>query len=192
MSAVLSGKSSKILPVIAIRDGLVYPKTEAPLIFGRPKTVKAFEEAVKSDKELIILLQKVSKVDDPKGSDLHKIGVVVTIERFVSLEQGELQVLLRGSRKVRVTQFLTDDPFLRAAYEEVPDIEVDNDDIRATMKHLFTQMKKGINLGKNIDFIALMGLFSDLSPNDFSYQVAAVLDVKPEIKQELLDEENVQ
>ncbi len=192
MSAVLSGKSSKILPVVAIRDGLVYPKTEAPLIFGRPKTVKAFEEAVKSDKELIILLQKDSKVDDPKGSDLHKIGVVVGIERFVSLEQGELQVLLRGSRKVRVTQFLTDDPFLRAAYEEVPDIEVDNDDIRAIMKHLFTQMKKGINLGKNIDFIALMGLFSDLSPNDFSYQVAAVLDVKPEVKQELLEEENVQ
>ncbi len=192
MSVIVPGKSSKILPVVAIRDGLVYPKTEAPLIFGRPKTVKAFEAAIKADKELIILLQKDSKVDEPVASDLYTIGTVVTIERFVSLEQGELQVLLRGSRKVQVAQFLTDDPFLRAVYEEIPDVEVDNDDVRAIMKHLFAQMKKAINLGKNIDFIALMGLFSDLSPNDFSYQVAAVLDIKPQNKQELLEEESVQ
>lgn len=191
MTVLVPGTTKKILPVVAIRDGLVYPKTEAPLIFGRQKTVKAFEDAIKGSKELIILVQKDAQIDDPVASDLYSVGVVVQIDRFVTLEQGELQVLLRGLRKVRITQFISDEHFLRGEYEEVPDIEVDSDEVRAIMKHLFAQLKRAINLGKNIDFVALMGLFSDLSPNDFSYQVAAVIDVKPVIKQELLEDTDV-
>lgn len=191
MSMVLSSKNQKQLPVVAIRDGLVYPKTEAPLIFGRQKTVKAFEDAVKSTKELIILLQEDPRIDDPDAKDLYTTGVLVTIERFVSLEQGELQVLLKGVKKVRVVDFTINEPYLQAMYEEVPDVEVDDEEARATMRHLFAQLKKAINLGKNIDFVALMGLFSDLSPNDFSYQVAAVLDIKPIEKQDLLEETDV-
>ncbi|MCR4329701.1 MAG: endopeptidase La [Candidatus Roizmanbacteria bacterium] len=191
MSMILSSKNQKQLPVVAIRDGLVYPKTEAPLIFGRQKTVKAFEDAVKAKKELIVLLQKDPRVDDPTDRDLYTTGVLVSIERFVSLEQGELQVLLKGVKKINVLDFTANDPYLQATYEETPDVEVDTEEVRAIMRHLFAQLKKAINLGKNIDFVALMGLFSDLSPNDFSYQVAAVLDLKPVEKQDLLEESDV-
>lgn len=183
--------SAKVLPVVAIRDGLIFPKTEAPLIFGRQKTVRSFEEALKGTKELIILQQKDALSENPLESELYTTGVVVMIDRFVTLEQGELQVLLRGIKKVKITRFLPDDQYMKAEYEDIPDYEADSDEIRAIMKHLFTQLKRAINLGKNIDFVALMGLFSDLSPNDFSYQVAGVLDLKASVKQELLEESDV-
>lgn len=191
MTVLSIKKEARILPVVPIRDGLVYPKTEAPLIFGRLKTVKAFESALKKDKRLILVLQKDAKINNPEVTDLYTTGVIIYIERFASLEHGELQVLVKGLNKVRITRFVDEDPYFSAEYEDVQDLDVIDDEVRAMVLHLSNELKKAINLGKNVDFIALMNVFSDLSPSDFSYQVAAVLDLKSSEKQALLEERNV-
>jgi ATP-dependent Lon protease len=191
MSIILPKKEPIELPVVPIRDGLVFPACEAPLIFGRPKTIRAFEVAIKSNKQLILLLQKDSRLNDPKPKDLYDIGVIIRIERFASLEHGELQVLVKGLEKVKIVKYSVEKAFLTAQYRTLADkIEID-EEVSAMIKHLNTELKKAINLGKNIDFISLMNVFSDHGPLDFSYQVASVLDLKSAQKQILLEEENL-
>ncbi len=176
------------LPVVPIRDGLVYPYTEAPLIFGRDKTIKAFEAALKSGKKLILVLQKNSRINDPQAEDTYKIGVLINIERYAALEHGELQVLVRGMKKVLIKKYTQLTPYLAAEYEEVKDNIETSEEIKAMVLNLSNELKKAINLGKKIDFIALMNVFSDLNPLEFSYQVAAVLDISSKEKQDLLME----
>ncbi len=191
MAILSTRKETNKLPVVPIRDGLVYPNTEAPLIFGRPKTIRAFEAALKQDKRLILVLQKDSRVNEPERNDLYDVGVVISIERFASLEHGELQVLVKGLKKAKIVNYASVDPYFLAEYQEVKDHQEVDDEIRAMVLNLNNELKKAINLGKNIDFIALMNVFSDLPPNDFSYQLAAILDLKPQYKQELLEVDSV-
>jgi len=191
MSILVTKKEGKKLPVVPIRDGLVFPKTEAPLIFGRPKTVKAFKAALKKNKQLILVLQKDGKINEPRTGDLYTTGIIISIERFASLEHGELQVLVRGLSKVRLIQYEAEEPYLVAQYEELVEQDMIDDEIKAMVLYLNNELKKAISLGKNVDFISLMNVFSDLSPRDFSYQVAAVLDLKASTKQELLEENNM-
>jgi len=179
------------LPVIPIRDGLVYPNTEAPLIFGRSKTVRAFNEALKSNKRLILVLQTNSRESDPAVENLYQIGVIIQIERYASLEHGELQVLVKGLTKVKVLNYLQKEPYLLAEYAEIVEELVADDETRAMVKHLNAELRRAINLGKNVDFISLMNVFSDLGPTEFSQQIAAILDLKPNEKQLLLEENNV-
>lgn len=179
-------------PIVPIRDGLVFPKTEAPLVFGRPKTIKALEAALNKNKQLVLALQRDSRIDNPQPQDLYDIGVLISIERFASLEHGELQVLVRGLSKVKITRYTIEEPYFIGEFEEIPDIEVTDDETKAMVLHLSNELKKAINLGKNIDFIALMNVFSELPSRDFSYQMAAVLDLKPQEKQlKLLEEYDV-
>lgn len=191
MALVTTNTNKKILPVVSVRDGLVYPACEAPLIFGRPKTIRAFDMALKQDKQLILLLQKDSRINDPEPKDLFDIGVVIKIQRYASLEHGELQILVKGISKVKITKYVSREMYLSAEYEVIEDEVSIDDEIRAMVKHLSAQLKKAINFGKNIDFISLMNVFSDLTPNEFSYQVASILDLKPLAKQGLLEEPNL-
>lgn len=191
MSILLPKGSFLQLPVVSLRDGLVYPHCEAPLFFGRPKTIRAFDAAIKNKRELILVLQRNPKVNDPLPEDLYSVGVVIRIERYASLENGELQVLVRGLQKVKIIKYLAQEPFLIAEYTPLQDNVFIDDETKAMIKHLNSELKKAINLGKNIDFISLMNIFSDLGPLEFSFQAAAVLDLKPEQKQELLEESNL-
>ncbi len=179
---------ASLVPVIPIRDGLVFPKTEAPLIFGRSKTIRAFEQALNTDKRLILSLQKDNRINNPTSKDLFSTGVLISIERYASLDHSELQVLVKGISKVLIKNYIQEDPYLIAEYEEINDSDLVDDEMRAMVLHLSNELKKAINLGKNIDFIALMNIFSELTPLEFSYHVASILDLKPNEKQELLEE----
>src|SRR3989339_1208265 len=117
MSILLPKTDNKQLPVVPIRDGLIYPSSEAPLIFGRPKTVRAFDAALKNQKELILVLQKDSRLNDPLPSDLYDTGVVIKIERYAALEHGELQVLVKGLTKVKIVKYVVQEPFLIGEYQ---------------------------------------------------------------------------
>jgi len=191
MSILLPKTSGLQLPVVPIRDGLVYPFCESPLIFGRTKTIRAFDAALKNRQELILVLQKNSRVNEPLPEDLYKIGVIIKVERYASLEHGELQVLVKGLQKVKINKYVVEEPFLIGDYTVLSDKLTVDDETKAMMKHLNTELKKAINLGKNIDFISLMNIFSDLGPLEFSFQTAAVLDLKPSQKQALLEESDV-
>lgn len=187
--AFLNGASEQSkYPVIAVRDGIVLPNAENVLVFGRPKSTDAINEALKGEKRVVLVMQRNSNLDDPKKEDLHDIGVIVSIEKTVLGEKNEINALVKGREKVRILGYTKEEPYFEATVQVVEDQVANNEEIQAMIKHISSQVKKAINLGKTVDFVFLMNILNITSANDFSYQVGMVLDLKPEEKQGLLEE----
>lgn len=192
MPIILSSKKEegRTIPVVPIRDGVVFPTTESVLNFGRPRSLAAVEQALKQNKEIVILMQKDARTNDPQPSDLHQIGALVKIERIVRHDR-DVNALVKGLVRVKVTNVVQTEPLILANVVELPDVVEEGKDIEALVKHLSSELKKAVSLGKNIDFLAFMNVMSGTNPAELSYQIAAILDVKRKIRQELLEETSV-
>lgn len=175
-------------PIIAVRDGVVFPKTENVLIFGRSKSIATINEALKRDKKMVLIMQKNINEEDPKKEELLQIGVLVSIEKTVIGEKGEVNAMVKGIQKVKIVEYTKEVPYFEAKVEEVADIIDSGDEINAMVKYISQQMKKAINHGKAVDFVFLMNILNVATPADFSYQIAAVLELKEEERQKLLEE----
>ncbi|OGK10844.1 endopeptidase La [Candidatus Roizmanbacteria bacterium RIFCSPHIGHO2_01_FULL_35_10] len=190
--AILTRSSEQSLyPVVAVRDAIVFPGTENVLVFGRPKSLAGIEEGVKRGNKVILAMQKNSSLDDPKKEDLYTVGVLATIEKTVPGEKGEMNALVKGREKVRIVEYTKELPYLEAKIEKVEDKIGDDEEVQAMAKYLVTQIKKAINYGKTVDLVFLMNILNISNPQDFSYQIAVVLDIKTEERQNLLEEEDL-
>lgn len=178
-------------PLIPVRDGIVFPNTENVLTFGREKSVTAINNALAIDKSVILVMQKNPSQDDPSKDELHTIGVRAEIKNIVQGEKGEVNALVRGIEKVEVKNFVEELPYFVVEVEPVHDVIVEDEEVQAMVKHVAAQIKKAINLGKTIDFIFLMNILNIASPEDFSNQVAMVLDLREHERQGLLEETNL-
>lgn len=179
-----------VFPIIAVRDGIVFPNTENVLVFGRNKSITAVDVAMKKDKRVVLLMQKNTTSEDPKPEDLHQIGVIAEIQKIVPGEKGEVNALVKGIKKIRVVQFTKTekDGYLEARFVEVIDDVREDEETQAMIKHISGQIKKAINFGKSVDLVFLMNILNLNSANDFSYQIAMVLDIKEVERQTLLEE----
>ncbi|MEO6509329.1 MAG: endopeptidase La [Patescibacteria group bacterium] len=183
--------NNQILPVVAVRECIVFPNTENMLVFGRKKSTDAVNDAMKKDKRIILVMQRNPSQDDPKATDLYEMGVVATIEKTVLGEKGEINALVKGKDKVMIKEYVKDSPYFEASFQVVQDEDSDDEEIQAMVKHISAQVKKAINLGKPVDFVFLMNILNIGSALDFSYQVAMILDLKGDERQLLLEESNL-
>lgn len=179
------------LPLVAVREGIVFPNTENVLVFGRQKSTLAINESLKGNKRVVLVMQRNSSVDEPSKNDLYSIGVLAEVKNIVQGEKGEINALVKGIQKVKVQDFTQESPYYEVNVEKIDDVVVEDEETQASIKYISAQIKKAINLGKTIDFIFLMNILNVSSPLDFSYQVAMVLDLREHEKQELLEETNL-
>ncbi len=188
MAFLIGASEQSVYPIAPVRDGIVFPGTENVLIFGRPKSTAALNTALKKDKKVVLLMQKNPAQDDPGTNDLYTVGVLATIEKTALGEKGEMNVLVKGQAKVRVSSFTKTEGWLEGKTEVIKEEEVKNEEISAMVKYISSQIKKAINLGKTVDFVFLMNILNTSNPIDFSNQIAVVLDLKPEERQGLLED----
>lgn len=186
---ILSGLSEQSnYPTIAVRDGIVFPSTENVLLFGREKSVFAVNEGLNKDGNIVILMQKNANHNNPKSDELFQIGVLAHIEKVLKGEKGEISALVKGIDRVKVTKFTKEEPYFETNVEVLKETIVEGDEVQALVKHITNELKKAVNLGKGIDFVFLMNIMSGVSSRDFADQIATILDVKTEARQELLQE----
>ena len=188
MSILPGSTEQSIFPVVAVRDAIVFPGTENVLVFGRQKSLAGIEEGLKRGSKVVLVMQKNSSVDDPKKSDLYTVGILATIEKTVAGEKGEMNALVKGKEKIKITEYTKESPYLEAKIEKLQDKVSDDAEVQAMVRHLAAQIKKAINLGKTVDFVFLMNVLNITNPQDFSYQIAVVLDLKTEERQKLLED----
>lgn len=191
MAFLVGASQQHNYPVAPVRDGIVFPGTENVLIFGRPKSTAALNAALKRDKKVVLLMQKNPSQDDPTSNDLYEVGVLATIEKTHLGEKGEMNVLVKGHEKVKVTSFTKEDAWFEAKTEVIKETEIKDEEVSAMVKYISAQIKKAINLGKTVDFVFLMNILNTGNPIDFSNQIAVVLDLKPGERQDLLEERNL-
>lgn len=183
---ILLSSREKILPVVPLRDGTVFPNTEAVLTFGRVKSLAAIEEAFRKDKNVVIVMQKSPTINDPAPDDLYSIGTICQIDRMLKTEN-EINALVKGINRVKIVSFVGNTTFLNAKVIDLLDEEAEGEEITALCNHILNQLRYAVNLGKSVDFLAFMNIMSKNEPGSLASQVASVLDIKPEEKQKLLE-----
>lgn len=191
MDFLIRQSNQSIYPIVAVRDGIVFPSTENVLLFGREKSVLAVNEGLKKDNRIVILMQKNPQINDPKKEDLFEVGVVARIEKILKGEKNEISALVKGEKRVKIARWIREVPFFEGEVETIHEIVSETEEIQALIRHITNELKKAVNLGKGIDFIFLMNIMSGVSAKDFSEQIAMILELKTNDRQMLLEELNL-
>ena len=180
-------RMEKVVPIIPIRDGIIFPNTDTVLTFGRPKSLAALEISFSQERVVCFVLQKSAKVNDPNPSDIYRFGTLCKIERMIKTD-GEINAQVRGIARVRINSFHENESFLMGHVEEVQESFVETPEIKALCNHLANEFRRAMNLGKTADFLVFMNIMSpDNPPSQLADLIASVLDLKPSQKQDLLE-----
>lgn len=175
------------VPIISIRGSVVFPHTDTVLSFVRPRSVTAADSAFGKDRLVAIFTQKDSRINDPMKDDLFEIGTLATITQMMSVEDGT-HVLVRGQVRVRLSEIVSENPYLVGIVEEIPDVVDDSSEVLALAKNLSETFKKALTLGKMVEVMSVVKLVSETSnPSELTDQIATVLDIKPYEKQMILE-----
>jgi len=174
------------IPVIPIRDGIVFPHTESILTFGRPKSLAALENAFKGEKVVCFVLQRNPRENNPELSDLYEVGTIANIERMIRSD-GEVNALVKGISRARIVKYNHPSEFLEALVDEVNETVEESPEITALMNHLTSLFKKSLSLGKQADFLVFMNIMSDITPAELADQIASTLDMKGSERQDILE-----
>jgi len=183
---MIQKKKEIIVPLVPLRDVVIFPFTEVPLTFSRLKSNAALSSAFKSNKLVCFVCQKNSRVEIPMQEDFYTYGTLGIVEHMVE-NNGTTHCLVKGISRVKILGVTQSEPYFVVTVEENIEDMVENDESKALAKHVTDQVQKIFNLGKPIDVMILMRLLSGVSLQELANQVASVLDLKPADKQMLLE-----
>ena len=147
-----SPRIPEVLPVLALRDLVVYPYVIQPLSVSREKSIQAIDAALVENRMILLLPQKQTEVDDPEPSDLYRVGTAAIIMRILKLPDGRLRALVQGLGRVRVEYFTETKPFLRAKIEPIVEYESPEHTIEldAMIRTVKQSIEKAVALGKSL------------------------------------------
>lgn len=177
---------SGLLPLLPLRDVVVYPHLVIPLFVGRTKSVKALEIASEGNKQILLVAQKSANKDDPEASDLHEVGTVATVLQMLKLPDGTVKVLVEGVQRARVSEFTETDECFAARAELIAE-SVSDVEIQALMRTVFAQFDQYVKLNKKIPPEILTSLASIDEASRLADTIAAHLTLKLEEKQRILE-----
>lgn len=175
-----------IVPMVPLKDVVIFPQTEVPLTFGRMKSNMAVSSAYKSNKLICFVCQRNPSVEIPSQEDFFQIGTLGTVEHLIE-NNGSIHALVKGVSRVRIKEINQSEPYFLASVVEDRESINDNDEMRALAKHLTEQVQRIFNLGKGIDVMILMKLLSGVSAEELANQTASLLDLKAVDRQMLLE-----
>ncbi|MFQ5588329.1 MAG: endopeptidase La [Nitrospiria bacterium] len=177
------------LPLLPVRDIVVFPHMVLPLFVGRELSVKAIEKAIAGKKMVVLAAQKSLDIESPKPEDIYAVGTVGTIMRMLKLSDGRIKILVQGVSKVNITSFSKTTPYYEVEIEPVeePLLGEISPEVEASVRAVKDQMEKAISFGKFLmpDVVALIENLED--PSRLSDLVISNLGLKVDIAQEILE-----
>ncbi len=178
---------STVLPVLPLRDIVVFPHMVVPLFVGREKSVRALDEIMKGEKQILLATQKNSVDDDPAAGDIYPIGVLATVLQLLKLPDGTVKVLVEGKRRARLTRFTDQDEYFEAEAVELDDEIADPARAEALSRAVIEHFEHYVKLNKKVPPEALSSIPQITDPSKLADSVAAHLSVKIADKQKLLE-----
>ncbi len=176
-----------ILPLLPLRDVVVFPHMVIPLFVGRPKSIKALEAAMEEGKNVVLVAQKSAANDEPMPEDLYDVGTVASILQMLKLPDGTVKVLVEGVHRARINHVLNVKENYEADVSPIAQEEGDNNEVEAMRRSLFAQFDQYVKLNKKIPPEVLTSLSGIESASRLSDTIAAHLPLKLEQKQQILE-----
>src|ERR1700726_1758413 len=184
---MLEAARGALYPVLPLRDIVVFPHMIVPLFVGREKSVRALEDVMKDDKQILLVTQKNAAQDDPATSDIYTVGTVGTVLQLLKLPDGTVKVLVEGGQRARIVRFADNPQFFQAIAETIPENPGDQQETEALARTVVTQFEQYIKLNKKIPPEVLVSINQIEEPGKLADTVAAHLTLKIPEKQELLE-----
>ena len=175
------------LPVLPLRDIVVFPSMVAPLFVGRVQSVNALNHAMTSDKKIFLLAQKNSEIDNPKKSDLYEWGTIAKVLQLLKLPDGTIKVLVEGITRARLNTLNLSNDFLTAKINKIDTKLKKNNNLKALVKIVIDQFQDYSKVNKKIPSDIVNNLISISDPNKIADVVSINLNINMEQKQELLE-----
>ncbi len=174
-------------PVLPLRDIVVFPHMIVPLFVGREKSVRALEEVMNEEKQILLLTQKNAADDDPSSDGLHTIGTMATVLQLLKLPDQTVRVLVEGKSRARVTGFVPRNDFFQATIEKIPDSTGDAKETEALIRTVKANFEQYIKLNKKVPAETLASVAQIEDPAKLADTVASHLSVKIADRQALLE-----
>ncbi|MEO1273341.1 MAG: LON peptidase substrate-binding domain-containing protein, partial [Myxococcota bacterium] len=185
-----SGRRLKQVPLLPLRDIIVFPYMVVPLFVGREKSVRALEEAMNSGKRILLSAQKDAKTNDPTSADIFSIGTLGTIIQLLRLPDGTVKVLVEGKTRARIRRYVPNKSFFLVELEEIAESIEYTQEIEALMRTIKAAFEAYVKLNKQIppEMLATVGSIED--PGRLADTIIAHLKLKLSDKQQLLETED--
>jgi len=191
-SKVIDGQTLA-MPVLPLRDVVVYPHMVIPLFVGREKSIRALEGAMELDKKILLVSQKSADVDDPSAEDIHRVGTVSTILQLLKLPDGTVKVLVEGAERAQVLSYVANDEHFSAQIKLLDSSEqTEEREVEVLMRSLMTQFDQYVKLNKKIPPEILTSLSGIDEPGRLVDTIAAHMVLKLEEKQKILEMIDIQ
>ena len=182
-----NGLESQSVPLLPLRDVVVFPHTVIPLFIGRKSSVHAITHAMEADKHIFLVTQKDEAIEEPKNEDLHKVGTLATILQLLKLPDGTIKVLVEGVKRSRIEEFVDLGEHTEVILSDCT-LSFENDtEIKAMMRLALENFEKYIKLSKKIPEEVYKVLKEITDIERFSDVIIANINLKIEEKQELLE-----
>lgn len=180
--------AGKILPLLPLRDIIVFPHMVVPLFVGREKSISALEEAMNNDKEILLAAQKLAKTNDPTPEDIFAMGTLGTIIQLLRLPDGTVKVLVEGKRRARITRFLPNDGFFLCQAALVEERSDDSRELEALIRSVQSTFENYVKLNKRIPPEMLVSVQAIEDPSRLADTIVVHLNsIKLTDRQEILE-----
>ena len=183
----MSNPRDSLYPVLPLRDIVVFPHMIVPLFVGREKSVRALEDVMKDDKQILLVAQKDASMDDPTPDDIYRVGTIGTVLQLLKLPDGTVKVLVEGGARARITEFIDSDDFFQADGLIIEEDAGDTAELEALARSVITQFEQYVKLNKKIPPEVLVSLNQIDDPSKLADTVASHLTVRVSEKQEILE-----
>ncbi|RZO18873.1 MAG: endopeptidase La [SAR92 clade bacterium] len=187
---MVSSKSEanmSVLPLLPLRDVVVYPHMVVPLFVGREKSILALESAMEADKQIVLVAQKDPSEDDPGVDDVYQVGTLATILQMLKLPDGTLKVLVEGLGRVSILNAFQEDDFIKASAQELSSNDLLEDESDALMRSTTNLFEQYVNLSKKIPSEVIATVTAIEDGNRLADTVASHMSLSLEQKQEVLE-----
>lgn len=180
-------KTTLDLPLLPLRDVVVYPHMVIPLFVGREKSIEALEAAMTGEKQILLLAQKNPADDDPGEDALYRVGTIATVLQLLKLPDGTVKVLVEGEQRGAVERFTEVEGHVRAEVTLIDEVEAAERESEVFVRTLLSQFEQYVQLGKKVPAEVLSSLNSIEEPGRLVDTMAAHMALKIEQKQEILE-----
>ena len=191
-SASVGGASLPLLPpdaliIVPVRNTVLFPGLVLPITLGRPKSIAAAQQAVRDQRQVGILLQRAAEVEDPSAIDMHRMGTLANVVRYITTPDGSHHLVCQGEQRFQILEYLSGWPFLVARVLRIPEPEVRTPEIEARFVNLKAQAVEAVELLPQAPAELVAAIQSIEAAPALADLSAAYMDIKPEEKQEILE-----
>ena len=187
MTEILKSEADASLPVLPLRDVVVFPHMVIPLFVGRKKSIKALEVSMEAGKQILLVAQKNAADDDPGVDEIYQVGTVASILQLLKLPDGTVKVLVEGENRVAIDRYVESEDYFSTLVTPITDGDIDEREIEVLMRAVLNEFDQYVKLNNKIPPEILTSLAGIDDPARLGDTIAAHLSLKIEDKQKILE-----